>query len=563
MTARTPPPQSYRNFGNEPNANRNTIDYNGPNTNKAGINQSSVGGNNPNTSTEEKKSYYAKPVENYGALFDTEILYVPPKRKEPEKTLVQESPRQDKSINKGDLNGVNTYRKDFTDNRQETYTALERGLRNTRDRVQAVDDKVEALDSNWKGVPHQLGEAETKMAAEGYRVDELEWRNKLHSAKIHDLENELRNVKMENSRIKGQIGGRMPGAPIPEEDYRNGYNERDRPYDRNQPPQGNYQAQQGYPGAREMGERQRGQPQASQQAPPAKGRQYENEQHKIAHRVGGPDEEPYWGFNKYYDPQFVTAYRREHIPYYAKLEEKEKSQQPPGGLYLIRFHDSGYDEVTVSLKEQQTIIKSFHGYILGVARKQNIMVIEGDAEWRYSRQQVHRPQIRVNYRSVEDAIAVLWFPSRDKAFDFFSNSFRNRFRQQGFPTPHSWEGHYIPMLSPPMFRTLDTYLILELMNAQKYPAENVQAFEAEARQDILKAQPNSLPFVASAFKGRDSFKPGPLFRDKSKVFICRFNSMSDLAEIWDRGVIQRQLEKWNLTGPLNVSALSLKDWMDF
>lgn len=76
-------------------------------------------------------------------------------------------------------------------------------------------------------------------------------------------------------------------------------------------------------------------------------------------------------------------------------------------------------------------------------------MIDGDADWRFSRNQNPRPQIAVRHKNVEDAIGVLWFPYREKAFDFFSNSFRNRFKQQGFPTPHGWEGHFVPLNSPP------------------------------------------------------------------------------------------------------------------
>lgn len=204
--------------------------------------------------------------------------------------------------------------------KRESYVEIERGVHNLQQKVDAVDRKIESLDEGYREVPSRIGEVETDMASKGYQVEELEWRNKVHSAKIHELERELRNVKMENDVIKGRlIGPDGPLPNIPEDSYRGGgmsdrngyYGEPSKGYD-----QDPYQNQGGGGGG------------SPRQPPPeGQGRQrrvYENEQHNIAHRHGGPDGEPYWGFNRYYNPQFVTAYRREHVPYYARLEEKEQ-----------------------------------------------------------------------------------------------------------------------------------------------------------------------------------------------------------------------------------------------
>ncbi|KAH3768873.1 uncharacterized protein LOC127845355 isoform X3 [Dreissena polymorpha] len=262
-----------------------------------------------------------------------------------------------------------------------------------------------------------------------------------------------------------------------------------------------------------------------------------------------------------------------HGTTYERFFENPRKQGPmepsPGGLYIVRFHDSGYSEVNLSLKEQQTIVRSFNGYVLGIARKQNVIALEGDAGWRFSRDQQPRPQVRCRHQCVDDAVAVLWFPDQKKAFDFFSNSFRNRFRQEGFPSPHGWEGHYIPLQSPPFLKTLDTYLVLEIMNVSRSSEERqraVQQFEVQTRQRILKFIPNSLPFVASATRlfGRDEyFKPGTLFKDKSKVMISRFDSMAELSQLWREGIIQEGLRENNITGNINVFAFSLKDWQDY
>ncbi|XP_052232180.1 uncharacterized protein LOC127845355 isoform X2 [Dreissena polymorpha] len=435
-------------------------------------------------------------------------------------------------------------------------TALERGLHTVQDKVNAVNKKADNLDDQWKFAPGKVAEVEADMTLKNNQAEELEWRNKLHSAKIHELERELRSMKVENDVIKGRLG-----APIPEIDEdgaRNGYSESPRRgYDADQ-----YNTPRGAPVDTDR----------TLPPPEPQGRgkpQYKNDQYGHAHHAGGDGEEPYWGFNRYYNPDYVTAYRREHVPYYAKQEEKTKMEPSPGGLYIVRFHDSGYSEVNLSLKEQQTIVRSFNGYVLGIARKQNVIALEGDAGWRFSRDQQPRPQVRCRHQCVDDAVAVLWFPDQKKAFDFFSNSFRNRFRQEGFPSPHGWEGHYIPLQSPPFLKTLDTYLVLEIMNVSRSSEERqraVQQFEVQTRQRILKFIPNSLPFVASATRlfGRDEyFKPGTLFKDKSKVMISRFDSMAELSQLWREGIIQEGLRENNITGNINVFAFSLKDWQDY
>lgn len=200
--------------------------------------------------------------------------------------------------------------------RRESYAEIERGVNSLHEKVVAVDKKIETLDEGYRTVPSRVGEVETTMASSGRQVEELEWRNKVHSAKIHELERELRNVRMENNAIKGRIGGPDGGMPnIPEDPYKaGGLSDRNGYYD-------------GPPSQRYEPDPYQGQESPRQRQPEGQGRTkrvYENEQHNIAHRHGGADGEPYWGFNRYYNPQYVTAYRREHVPYYARLEEKEQ-----------------------------------------------------------------------------------------------------------------------------------------------------------------------------------------------------------------------------------------------
>lgn len=285
MTTRTPPlrinPQLYKETKEDKNVNSNEIDNNGPNTNKAGINQSPVGGSNTKSTTEqnrqENKGYRkAIPCENYGALFDIEYLYIPPKRKQ---DINKEKPS------------------DVVKNKRDSLTAIERSVKESSDRAEAVDKRLESLGPD------------SDMAYEGNRMNELEQRNRQHSVKIHELERELRNVQLENRRIKGQLIG---------PDTHNRFNERGGDLGRiPERYEANDYSDPRYP------EMNRNRPEAD--LPQAHGRrQYENEQHRIAHRQGGPDEKPYWGYNKLYDPQFITAYRRGQVAYYTNLEEREK-----------------------------------------------------------------------------------------------------------------------------------------------------------------------------------------------------------------------------------------------
>ncbi|XP_053401254.1 uncharacterized protein LOC123549503 isoform X2 [Mercenaria mercenaria] len=517
MTARTPPPYSSINVGKEPKENKtensDIIDYNGTLANKAGINQSPVGGNNSNTTAIENRplnrGHRPFPSDNFGALFDIEYYHLPYTKK---KEIKKEEPVKDANDTVAkEYQGENT-----TENRKDS---------------------------------------ELDMAYEGRRVEELEMRNKQHSAKIHELERELRNVKMESNRIKGQFS--VQDGPY----TNNGFTERGVSYDRS--PERYQERPDYYPDPR-YSEAQ-GNPRDQAPQDPAGRPQYKNEQHRITHRPGGADGESYWGFNKFYNPQYVTAYRREHIPFYAKAEEKEKHEQRAGGLYIIRFqdNDTAYEDVVVALRQLQPIIKSNFGYILGIARKHHVYPIEGDPGWLFSKAQQHRhPGIRIPCKNVEEAVAVFWFPNKDKAKAVFDNSFHNRFKDPCFPTPHSFEAYYIPLLTPPILSNLNTYLVIEVLNARRYYTEDLQDFQTKAGEAISQFTKTNLRFIASALEGRADFKPKTLFDGKSKVFISRFDSMVQLSELWETKTIQNILGGSGITGPRNVWAFSLQDWDD-
>ncbi|KAL4235439.1 hypothetical protein ACF0H5_007075 [Mactra antiquata] len=554
--------------------------------------------NKASTKLDENKTDNSprKPVyfDNHSALFDTYYYEFPAttrtEKPKPETKNVAEEKRAESST------------REPVNNRNDSYTAVQRDTNKANAKVVSVGVKADELDSDYRGVPTRVGEVEAEMASSGYKVDELELRSKLHSAKIFELERELKNVRNENNHLKGQYGSQSPrhnpqqfgqqngsyGQPRNDDHYSDPYSD---PYQQQH-------ANQGYPGVKEMHQRNVGN---AAEEPRGK-RVYANEQHNVLHHAQEVDGVPYWGMNKYYDPQYSTAYRREHVPYLAMREQKDKprtydytapyqamfpprdinkyfhdskylddentkpepkpdeyyfgtqefappfknpgtglstyelayippghskkTQQIPGGLYIMRFHSSGTEEVEIALKQQQTIIKSFSGHVLGVSGKDQVVVLEGDADWRYGK----GPS-----RNVADSIALMWFPSRDKAFDFYSNSFRNKFKQQGFPTPHGWECHYIPMRTPVMFRALNTYLVVELLNGAKHSKDKIDYFEQSAKQTIHDVNPNSMPMVATAARDVESFRPGPLFKARSAVFISRFGSIREACDAWQSG----------------------------
>ena len=45
---------------------------------------------------------------------------------------------------------------------------------------------------------------------------------------------------------------------------------------------------------------------------------------------------------------------------------------PCGGMYILRYDDSGHEEVNVALKNMQTIIKSYEGCVMGMARNKSV-----------------------------------------------------------------------------------------------------------------------------------------------------------------------------------------------
>lgn len=251
MTSRTPP---LYDCGNETNLNKtepsNTIDYN------TTSNQSTVGGNNTNTSTMENRPMnrgQRRPVDNYSSLFGVEYYHIPCSKKPDTK--------------KEELN------------------------------VNANEPEKEYNSENIRT------DSESDMADSMHGLKDLEERYRLHSSLIHGLERDLRKVQLENDEIKGQMTGRREGGSFENRGrdvYKNGFKESDTPYKRY--PEIYRDAHPTYRDERDIGEKRR-----SPAVPPAPGGSRD--------AAGAPDILPYWGINKFYHPQYATSYRRDHIAF--------------------------------------------------------------------------------------------------------------------------------------------------------------------------------------------------------------------------------------------------------
>lgn len=464
--------------------------------------------------------------------------------------------------------GFGTYRT-VADRKPTPYydTQLDEEVARFSVKARDIDNQVDQIERNSRNLPQAVGKVEARMAYDSRAVEDLQMRSKVYSAKIHELERELKNVKLESQVIRGHYNDDGHGHGHP---GNNGYH-----HDQNG--RMHEHAQSRHP--EEAGDprwRQAHYAHPQNAAPPGQfnprpnierdkdgRRMYENDQFKHAHAGQQVDGQIYWGFNKFYDPQFLTAYRREHVPYYARKEENDQNQRTPGGLMFIRFHDQGYNNVNLSLRELQTLIKSYGGYVLGIARKGNIVVMEGEQGWYPNPKHEQHPQMRVQHRMTDNAVATFWFPNREKAFLFLGTSYKNRFMDKNnFPTQHSYEAHFIPLLAAPYLRSQDTILMLELMDASKLRDQDLMQFEADLARALQDFLPNSLPVFAAVSQGKESFKLGGMFSARSKAILSCVGSIQEVSEIWERGIIQNLLHKYDIRCPINVSAIALRDWSD-
>ena len=46
-----------------------------------------------------------------------------------------------------------------------------------------------------------------------------------------------------------------------------------------------------------------------------------------------------------------------------------------GVMYLVRYEDAGFDDVRTALREQQTVVHSHQGSIIGIARPSHVSTI--------------------------------------------------------------------------------------------------------------------------------------------------------------------------------------------
>ena len=317
MVTRTPPQNYQRYFGavNEQNVSEMKLHIDNYGNEKTDNNTARV-----NKEQADYNTRYIRP--NHDAVFgfypkDGYIL--PGRTLNAERNQGRIGNKQDNKENKTrDQPNETKYKTDKDiegENNPEQYDSVRRGLNLAQERLKLVNNKVEALDSGWRHIPQRVGEVETSMASNGRLVEELEWRNKVHSAKIHELERELKQVQLENRAIKGRILG--PGqqgySPIPEQDgrYQAGYSPR-----YNEGPEhrdikfGQMSEQERYVRGKD--------------GVPSK--MAKNDQYNSYHSGKIFDEKgnSYWGLNKIYDPDIMTAYRNEHVPYLMSKAEQER-----------------------------------------------------------------------------------------------------------------------------------------------------------------------------------------------------------------------------------------------
>ena len=81
--------------------------------------------------------------------------------------------------------------------------------------------------------------------------------------------------------------------------------------------------------------------------------------------------------------------------------------------------------------------------------------MEGDGgDWNFSKLDKKNPRIGFRHRLTENGLTLIWFPTCERAKGFFHNTFRNPFKETGFPTSHGFEAFFVPCITSPVFSKL-------------------------------------------------------------------------------------------------------------
>lgn len=107
----------------------------------------------------------------------------------------------------------------------QTLSAVRRDLITVNEKIDSIDEKVNILNRGLSPVPDRVMNVEDTMASRAQKMMELEERNKLHSAKLKLLQNEVKCEKIRSDMLMDYLRakGEMEGNP----GYKNtNYNER-------------------------------------------------------------------------------------------------------------------------------------------------------------------------------------------------------------------------------------------------------------------------------------------------------------------------------------------------
>ncbi|KAL3858983.1 hypothetical protein ACJMK2_009254 [Sinanodonta woodiana] len=124
-----------------------------------------------------------------------------------------------------------------------SFGQVKNSIRVVADRVEVIDQKVEAIDTGLRYVPTRVGEIETSLHASNKNMEEIKWRNDVHSAKIKSMQQEMEEMRLQNEALRHQMqefrnipvyqespkGDYYPGSP--RRDIRDGYQQDRSPRD--------------------------------------------------------------------------------------------------------------------------------------------------------------------------------------------------------------------------------------------------------------------------------------------------------------------------------------------
>ncbi|WAR13623.1 hypothetical protein MAR_027803, partial [Mya arenaria] len=343
--------------------------------------------------------------------------------------------------------------------RQHRVSAVRRDLIEANEQLDSVNRRVDLMQQGLSPVPDKIDYVEHEMDAKAQKLAEIEERNKIHSAKLKLLQNEIKYEKMrgdmlmDHYKLRGDNTGVYDQSPRDDyflDSYRDGQNTDRGNYltQTGPPPPSPRKSQTNTPYLPENTDQQRNGNRSGQVSPrktqyderplEADPRHRQNpDVHQTDQRKPNFDYEDMMRERQkhvygYHDSTAINPHLWENKPKHRKYPWYDhETYTQPGGFLFIRFDDSGYDIMNNALK--------IFVYEMSQPNKQQ--------NWNLSRRQTH-PDAKMT----ENAVATFWFNRKEGAEGFFENGHRNQLREPCFPTPNGYEAFYVPLLSPPPMR---------------------------------------------------------------------------------------------------------------